>query len=136
MELVFGEIVTFFAFLDFKSNLKIGLRHVGKKSTTFVSCFEMRLHACMDHQHHFFNCSPLAFMIIFKYVNQSLVFNGNLIITFNGAAVIDLSGGWCYPLFNKQARPGTTNESPLLHSGNTILLLSLGTCCHFNITVS
>lgn len=60
-----------------------------------------------DHQHHhFLNYSLLAFMIIFKHVNQSLVFNGNLIITFNRVDVIDLSGGWCYLPFNKQARPG------------------------------
>ena len=47
VEWVFGDILNYFAFLDFKKNLKIGLSAVGKM---YISCALMRnAHSCLYH---------------------------------------------------------------------------------------
>ena len=50
MEWVFGDILSYFAFLDFKKNLKIGLSPIGTMYSVCgllrnaITCFMVRLH--------------------------------------------------------------------------------------------
>lgn len=58
VEWVFGDIVNYFAFLDFKKDLKIGLSAVGKM---YVSCAIIRnAHTCLykSTTSDYFNCDP------------------------------------------------------------------------------
>ena len=50
VEWVFGDILNYFAFLDFKKNLKIGPSSVGKM---YITCDLIRIHILvfMDLQH-------------------------------------------------------------------------------------
>ena len=50
VEWVFGDILNYFAFLDFKKNLKIGPSSIGKR---YITCALIRIHILvfMDLQH-------------------------------------------------------------------------------------
>ena len=58
VEWVFGGIVNFFKFLDFKKNLKLGLQPIGKM---YIVCtFLMNLRTCMygSMTSNYFNIDP------------------------------------------------------------------------------
>ena len=60
VEWVFGDITNYFAFLDFKKNLKIGLSPVGKM---YIVCSLLRnAHTCLYHSStsEFFGIDPPA----------------------------------------------------------------------------
>ncbi len=66
MEWIFGEIVSYFKFVDFKKNLKLGLSPVGK--TYMVSALLRNALTCLygSNTAEYFGVQPLALEFYFN----------------------------------------------------------------------
>ena len=58
VEWVFGDIINYFKFLDFKKNLKIGLSAVGKMYIICALLHNARICLYGSETSHYFQCEP------------------------------------------------------------------------------
>ena len=78
VEWLFGDILNYFKFLDFKKNLKIGLSNIGK---TYVVCALMRnALTCLygNQTSEFFELEPPSLQEYFRWPKTFAIFTGFL----------------------------------------------------------